>query len=96
MATPTKEHKQINAIYFADGSPPLLIWMTPKEKQFLRIKIEACLELIGKIPLESSTFASHGFMLSGVWINPKLISRIMVLDDKKLHESLQPVEFAIE
>ena len=35
-------------------------------------------------------------MLSGVWINPKLISRIMVMDDKKLHESLQPVEFTIE
>lgn len=93
---PPRDHKQINAIYFADGAPPLLIWMTPKEKSFLRIKIEACLELTGKIPLESSTFASHGFMLSGVWINPKLISRIMVLDDKKLHESLQPVEFAIE
>jgi hypothetical protein len=97
MPTPvTKEHKQINAIYFADGSPPLLIWMTPKEKQFLRIKIEACLELVGKIPIESSTFASHGFMLSSVWINPKQITRIMVVDDKKLHESLQPIEFQIE
>jgi hypothetical protein len=92
----SREHKQINAIYFADGAPPLLIWMSPREKDFLRIKIEACLELTGKLPQDSSTFASHGFMLSGVWINPKLITRVMIIDDKKLHESLQPVEFAIE
>ena len=92
----SRDTKQINAIYFADGAPPLLIWMTAKEKEFLRIKIEACLELTGKVPTDSSTFASHAFMLSGVWINPKLITRVTVLDDKKLHESLQPLEFTIE
>jgi hypothetical protein len=91
-----RDHKQINAIYFADGAPPLLIWMTAKEKEFLRIKIEACLELTGKIPHDSSTFASHGFMLCGVWINPKMITRVTVIDDKKAQESMQPLEFTIE
>jgi hypothetical protein len=70
--------------------------MTPKEKSFLRIKIEACLELVGKIPLESSTFASHGFMLSGVWINPKQITRIAVIDEKSLRDLPAPIEFQIE
>ncbi len=88
--------KQVNALYFSDGAPPLLIWMTPKEKSFLRIKIEACLELVGKIPAESTTFASHGFMLSGVWINPKQISRIVVLDERKLSDVSAPVEFILE
>jgi hypothetical protein len=92
----SRDTKQINAIYFADGAPPLLIWMTSKEKEFLRIKIEACLELLGKVPMDSSTFASHAFMISGVWINPKMITRICMFDDKKSHESLQPLEFSIE
>jgi hypothetical protein len=92
----SRDHKQVNAIYFADGAQPLLIWMTPKEREFMRIKIEACLALVGPLPHESSTFASHGFMLSGVWINPKMITRVMVFDDKKVNDLQPPVEFSIE
>ena len=91
-----REHKQVSAIYFADGAHPLLIRMTPKEREFLRIKIEACLSLVGPLPQDSSTFASHGFMLSGVWINPKQITRVMVFEDKGLNETMPPVEFSIE
>jgi hypothetical protein len=62
----------------------------------LRIKIEACLSLIGPLAQDSSTFASHGFMLSGVWINPKQITRVMVFEDKAVNELQPPVEFSIE
>jgi hypothetical protein len=90
------DNKQVNAIYFSDGGPPLLVWMTAQEKSFLRIKIEACLELVGKTPADSSTFASHGFTLCGLWINPKHITRIAVIDQKQSLSPLDPVEFVIE
>ncbi|MBA2482585.1 MAG: hypothetical protein H0V44_18130 [Planctomycetes bacterium] len=90
------DSKQVNAIHFSDGAPPLLVWMTTKEKSFLRIKIEACLELMGKIPMDSTTFASHGFTLCGVWINPKHITRITVIDPKRALEPMEPVEFSVE
>ncbi len=89
------DNKQVNAIWFSDGAPPLLVWMTPQEKSFLRIKIEACLELVGKIPIDSTTFASHGFSLCGVWINPKHITRITVVDRTQAVDQA-PYEFNIE